>query len=206
VHTVATTHIEKTTDKADIHLKESMKSTPVATGAATTSTVPVPATPAPAPAPVAPAPPAPFDIGKFVGIFAAISLALGAIGSVIAAILTGFFGLVWWKMPLAIVGFILTISGPSMILAWLKLRKRNLAPLLDANGWAINARATINIAFGTTLTHIASLPANAKLNLVDPFAKKKNPWWWILAIFFLLLGAAGYLLWYYGYFTKWGIL
>jgi len=207
VHTVATTHIVKTTDKVDIHLKESLKSTPTATIPTKAATVPIPDTTAPAATPATPTPtPAPFDIGKFVGIFAAISLALGAIGSVIAAILTGFFGLVWWKMPLAIIGFILAISGPSMILAWLKLRKRNLAPLLDANGWAINARATINIAFGATLTHIASLPANAKLNLVDPFSKKKNPWWWILAIFILLLGAAAFLLWHYGYFTKWGIL
>ena len=61
-----------------------------------------------------------------------------------------------------------------MILAWLKLRKRNLAPLLDANGWAINAQATINIAFGNTLTHLATLPENSRLNLIDPFAKRKK--------------------------------
>jgi len=89
----------------------------------------------------------PFDIGKFVGIFAAISLAIGAIGTAIASILTGFFGLALWKMPLAFAGIIICISGPSMVIAWFKLRKRNLAPLLDANGWAINARATINIPF-----------------------------------------------------------
>jgi hypothetical protein len=117
----------------------------------------------------------PFDIGKFVGIFAAISLAIGAIGTAIASILTGFFGLALWKMPLAFAGVIICISGPSMIIAWFKLRKRNLAPLLDANGWAINARATINIPFGNTLTHLAALPENSKLNLLDPFDQKKKP-------------------------------
>ncbi|MFZ4400714.1 MAG: hypothetical protein ACOYO1_11810 [Bacteroidales bacterium] len=147
-----------------------------------------------------------FDIGKFVGIFAAISLALGAIGSVVASILTGFFGLVWWKMPLAVFGIILCISGPSMILAWLKLRKRNLAPLLDANGWAINARATINIAFGNTLTHLAELPENSKLNLIDPFAKKKNPLIPILIITLIVLSLAVYFLWHFGFLYKWGIL
>ena len=54
----------------------------------------------------------PFDIGKFVGIFAAISLAFGALGSVITSILTGFLSLSWWKIPLAFMGVILTISGP----------------------------------------------------------------------------------------------
>ncbi len=198
VHTAATTHIEKTSGKVDTHLKESIQ------------TPEVEPLPAPAPAPVAvqaaaAAPPPAFDIGKFVGIFAAISLALGAIGSVIATILTGFFGLVWWKMPLAILGLMLTISGPSMILAWLKLRKRNLAPILDANGWAINARANINIAFGNTLTQIASLPENSKLNLVDPFSKKKRPLIPVLIILVVLLSAAAYLLWYYGFLAKWGI-
>ena len=61
-------------------------------------------------------------------------------------------------MPIAFVGLLLLISGPSMIIAYLKLRKRNLAPILDANGWAINASAVVNIQFGNTLTHLAELP------------------------------------------------
>lgn len=108
--------------------------------------------------------PAPFDIAKFAGIFAAIGLAFGAIGSALTSIVGGFLALTWWKMPLALLGIILIISGPSMILAWLKLRKRNLAPVLDANGWAINAKATIDIAFGTTLTHLAKIPKITRLN------------------------------------------
>jgi hypothetical protein len=192
VDSTTTSHIEKTSAKVDSGIKESVQASSE--------------TAVPASAPVAPAPQQPFDIGKFVGIFAAISLALGAIGSVIASILTGFFGLAWWKMPIALAGIILCISGPSMILAWLKLRKRNLAPLLDANGWAINARATINIAFGATLTHLATLPENSKLNLIDPFAKKKKPWLLIFFIFMFTLGVATYLLWHYGILAKWGII
>lgn len=146
-------------------------------------------------------PPPPFDIGKFVGIFAALSLAIGAIGTVLVSIFSSFFGLKWWQMPLAIIGVVLSISGPSMILAWLKLRKRNLAPLLDANGWAINARATINIVFGKTLTHLAKLPENSKLNLVDPFAKKKNPTIPIVIALIVAATIVGYLLWYFKIFT-----
>ena len=153
---------------------------------ATPTTDPVPATP----------PATPFDIGKFVGIFAALSLALGAIGSVVMSLLTGFLNLTWWKMPIAVLCIILCISGPSMILAWLKLRKRNLAPLLDANGWAINARASINIVFGRTLTHLAALPKNAHVNLVDPFKKKRSYRPFIIAVI-IALASIAFLLWKY---------
>lgn len=144
------------------------------------------------------APPVPFDIGKFVGIFAAISLALGAIGTALAAVVGGFLGLEWWKMPLAIAGLLLVISGPSMILAYLKLRKRNLAPLLDANGWAINARAAINIRFGRTLTLLATLPAGASVSLIDPFAANRRPYLKYVLFISLLAGVAVYSLWRMG--------
>jgi len=144
-------------------------------------------------------PPAPFDVGKFVGIFAAIALALGAIGSAIASVVAGFLGLTWWKMPIAFAGLLLLISGPAMIIAYLKLRKRNLAPILDANGWAINASAIVNIQFGNTLTHLAELPAGAKINLNDPFTKKKRPIWPALIILSFLVGVLLYVLWHMGY-------
>jgi hypothetical protein len=61
-------------------------------------------------------------------------------------------------------------------LAALKLRSRNLGPILDANGWAINARARINIPFGRTLTEVATLPANAQRSLSDPYAQRPLGW------------------------------
>ena len=66
----------------------------------------------------------------------------------------------------------------------LKLRNRNLGPLLDANGWAVNTRARINIPFGAALTGVATLPAGAKRSLSDPYAEKQTPWgsWMFLLI------------------------
>lgn len=145
------------------------------------------------------APATPFDIGKFVGIFAAISLALGALGGALASIIGGFMALPWWKIPLAFLGIILLISGPSMLIAYLKLRKRNLAPLLDANGWAINARATVNIKFGNLLTQIASLPLDAELNLNDPFSKKGVKPWKVAFFIGFTVGVAIYLIIKYGF-------
>jgi hypothetical protein len=130
----------------------------------------------------------PFDVAKFAGIFAAIGLAVGAIGTALATVITGFMQLVWWKMPIAIAGIMMIISGPSIIIAWLKLRQRTLGPILDANGWAVNARARINIPFGRSLTKVASLPPGAERSLEDPFADKKCKWPLILVgIIFLSL-------------------
>lgn len=138
-----------------------------------------------------------FDVGKFAGIFAAVGLAIGAIGTAIASILTGFFKLPWWQMPLVLVGIMLFISGPSIFLAWLKLRQRNLGRLLDANGWAVNTRAKINIPFGASLTSMARLPSGAVTSLFDPFAEKKRPWkaW----LFVLIVVIAALAAWYKGY-------
>lgn len=127
-------------------------------------------------APVPPAAPAPVDAAKFAGIFAAVGLAIGAIGTALAAVVTGFLGLKAWQMPLALFGLMLLISGPSMAMAFFKLRNRNLGPILDANGWAVNTRARINIPFGAALTQLARLPEGAERTLTDPYAEKRSPW------------------------------
>ncbi|MBP5341295.1 MAG: hypothetical protein J6Y52_02910 [Bacteroidales bacterium] len=114
-----------------------------------------------------------FDIAKFAGIFAAIGLAIGAIGGALAA-LGGFVTAKWYNVILLVAAIIILISGPSMLLAWLKLRKRNLGPVLNANGWAINSNVKVNTAFGKTLTSMAKYP---KMVVNDPFAEKKMAWW-----------------------------
>jgi len=133
-----------------------------------------------------------FDIGKFAGIFAAVGLAFGFVVSAATMLVTGFLSLRMWQMPLALAGVVLLISGPSMLLAAFKLHRRNLAPLLDANGWAINTRARINIPFGASLTAVAELPAGASRELSDPYADRKRPWWllWVLLAVVCLLAFA----------------
>lgn len=134
-----------------------------------------------------------FDIAKFAGIFAAFGMAIGYIGAFFTSLGKGFGDLAekGWYMPiLAIIGLMLVISGPAMIMAWIKLRKRNLAPLLNANGWAINADAVVSVMFGTTLTQQAQFPM---LQLVDPLAKKGMPAWqkWLISaasVLVVLLG------------------
>lgn len=141
-----------------------------------------------------------FDAGKFAGIFAAIGLAIGAIGTALASVITGFLNLSWWQIPLAVIGAVLIISGPSMIIAAMKLRQRNLGPLLDANGWAVNARALINIPFGGSLTHLAKLPPGSERALTDPYAEKEQPWGLYLVLVILVgVAIAG---WRYGWWAR----
>ena len=111
----------------------------------------------------------PFDIAKFAGIFAAFGVAVGMIGTALSGLIESLSGL-GWKLILVFIGIMLVISGPAMVMAWMKLRRRNIAPLLNANGWAVNAASKISIPFGETLTDIARFP-----KLKDPYAKKGNP-------------------------------
>ncbi len=150
------------------------------------------------PAPKAAAP-APFDVAKFAGIFAAIGLAIGAIGTALASVVTSFLGLVWWQMPLALLGIVLFVSGPSMLLAWFKLRARNLAPLLDANGWAVNTNAKLSLSFGAKLTAMATIPVGSSRMLTDPYESTSYAKYWLFLV--ALISIAGWA-WSQGYLSK----
>ena len=136
------------------------------------------------------APAAPFDIAKFAGIFAAIGMAVGLIGAALAGVVASLKGMPFWKLLLIVAVIMLLISGPSMFIAWRKLRKRDLGPILNANGWAVNAKSLVNVKFGKTLTSLAKYP---KLTAVDPEARAKRTRRWLLTILALLVIAAGVL-------------
>jgi hypothetical protein len=110
-----------------------------------------------------------------IGTLAAISVGVGAVGGFLSVVVGHFVSLGFW-MPIGIAGILLAISGPSMLIAALKLRQRNIGPILDANGWAVNAFAKINIPFGAALTKPAALPAGARRILDDPFEEKRQPY------------------------------
>jgi hypothetical protein len=124
-------------------------------------------------------------------VIALISLALGSISAAFASVLVYLGKFEAWQLPLIFAGVMLAVSGPSMIMAFMQLRRRNLGPILDANGWAVNAKAKINIPFGTSLTDVARLPLGSAVDIGDRFAQKSVAWpkllvavfvvWWIFA-------------------------
>ena len=145
-----------------------------------------------------------FDIAKFAGIFAAIGMAIGYIGSFLTSVGGGIKSLCqegWWAPIAAVAGLMLVISGPAMIMAWFKLRKRNLSPLLNANGWAVNADAIVSVLFGGTLTEQAQFPL-----LQAPKTRKlskKQTVWVVIAVIVVALAIAAGVLWALGYRPCW---
>ena len=133
------------------------------------------------------------------GTVAAIGVAIGGIATLFGVLLATLFGLGPW-LPIGILAILLLVSGPAMALAWLKLRRRNLGPILDANGWAINGRARINVPFGAAMTELARLPAGSDRSLDDRYADKRTPWKrWVALAFVLLLAGS----WYAGKLDRW---
>lgn len=127
-----------------------------------------------------------------IGTLAAIGVAIGGITTAFGAAMNAVFsvGILW--LPVYILAAVLMISCPSMILAAMKLRQRNLGPLLDANSWAVNTKAKLNFALGATLTRPARLPENSTRVLVaDPFENKSRKAPIIIAIIVLCAVAAG---------------
>ncbi len=142
--------------------------------------------------------PAPPEKKIDVGVVAALGVAVGAITTAFGILLTWLSGTPLYFLPVYVVAVILLISLPSMILAALKLRQRNLGPILDANGWAVNAKAKINIPFGGSLTQIPRLPPGSHRDMVDPYAESHKGRNRVIAL--LIFAAVVWGLWYFGLF------
>jgi hypothetical protein len=134
-----------------------------------------------------------------VGTVAAIGVAITGGVSALTLILGYVFQLRAWQYPLVVLGLVVVISGPSMVIAWLKLRQRTLGPILEGNGWAINGRVQINVPFGTALTEVATLPPGARRLLEDPYEDKgaaaRKRQFWLLVLLLILVGTALWIRW-----------
>lgn len=141
-----------------------------------------PTTPVAPGTPETPGVPKKFDVG----MIAAIGVAVAGLAGFFTTVIGLFLGLGIF-MPFGILALLMAISGPSMLIAWLKLRQRNLGPILDANGWAVNASAKINVPFGASLTHLRELPEGASRIADDPFGEKPTPWFRYVFLVVLLV-------------------
>jgi len=142
-------------------------------------------------------PPVPKKID--IGTVAAMAVAVGALGTMATAIVTHAQGLMvapFWLVCLVFAALMLVISGPSMLIAWLKLRQRNMGPILDANGWAVNGRVKMNVPFGASLTSVAALPPGSLPASADPYGEKRSPWPGILKVAVIALFLYSFLDWH----------
>ncbi len=125
---------------------------------------------------------------------AALGIAVGLISTAIGGMVSAIAGMPLWKSAVGLVAILLLISGPSMIVTWFKLRARDVAPILNACGWAINRRLRLSLKLGRIFTTEAVLPANAERQLTDPFADDNSVRNRIVAIL-ILVGVVALLWW-----------
>ena len=126
----------------------------------------------PAAAPAAPAAPAAKpDSAMVASSIAVIGVALGAIGSAIGGLIAAVKGVSFYMVLLGILIIFLVVSGPSVLLAWFKMRNRDLAPVLNACGWAVNKKLLMNTRLGREFTHEAVIPFGSHVDPRDPYAQ-----------------------------------
>ncbi|WP_163997279.1 kinesin [Pyxidicoccus caerfyrddinensis] len=126
-----------------------------------TQTVAAPAAAAPAPAAAAPA------TGGIAGMVAAGSIAAAALGSSFAFIVTQVKSLTLVDLISAATLIAIVVMAPAGLLGWLKLRRRNLALLLEGSGWALNDRLMLTPALSSLVTRRPKLPKGARVDRMD---------------------------------------
>lgn len=160
--------------------------------------VPPPGAPPPH---AAPAMPPKMEGVAMASSMAAVGIAVGLLGSAVGGLISTVSGLPLWKTLLGVAGVILAVSGPSVILTYFRLRARDLAPILNACGWAVNGRIKMTMALSREFTGEATLPLDADKDLFDPFADSHRTRNLTLVLAFLL--AVLTLYWRLGWLNDW---
>jgi len=122
-----------------------------------------------APAPAAAAAPTAPNGAAIASSVAALGMGVGMAGAACAGLVGLVAGLPIWKVIAGVVAIILLVSMPSVILAWFKLRARDLGAILNACGWAVNRPLTFSLGLAGTFTHPAKMPMGAAVAR-DPYA------------------------------------
>jgi hypothetical protein len=133
---------------------------------------------------------------------AAMGIAVGLISTAVAGFVNALSRMPLWKTALGLVVLLLIISGPSMILTWFKLRARNVAPILNACGWAVNRNLRLTLKLGRIFTTEALLPPHAEQQLIDPFADDTRVWDYMLCSV-LMLAVLLFFIWRMGWLNYW---
>lgn len=94
-------------------------------------------------------------------------VAFAAIGSALAYVVSELSHLGPAKILLGLAALIGILALPSLVLAWIKIRNRNLAVLLEAGGWALNDRLRLTSALGYLFTRRPDRPLGSRVDWLD---------------------------------------
>ncbi len=124
----------------------------------TVSTGPAPAAP-PVPAPGAA--PAPAPSGQLPGLLVGGGLAFAAISTALTYVIKSILSLHLYEVIIGLFIAILTVLVPTLVVAWIRLRKRDLSAMLEGSTWAINARLRMTHRLSLELTETPPYPKDA---------------------------------------------
>jgi len=125
------------------------------------------------------------------GLLMGGGIAVAALGTAAAFITKTLAGLQWYTIVIGLGCAILAVVLPTSIVAFLKLRRRDLSAILEGSGWAINARMRLTLRQGRLFTQRPQYPRGAR------GIRRKGCWGvLVLAVIIAAAIAAGYFLVY----------
>ena len=159
-----TGRLEKWQAEADAEFSAQLAASVDQTQAAATAAA---TAPAPAAAPAAVPETKGMDPSAIAGVAAAGGLAFAAIGSTLAGIAGFLGGDGLLETGMRVLGLLSIIAAPFALVAWWKLRRRNVSGLLSAAGWALNDELRLSRALGVLFTRRPARPAGSRLDWND---------------------------------------
>jgi len=86
---------------------------------------------------------------------AAIGIGIGMVGAAFASLMAVISSMTWWEMIVGLAAIVVVVSLPSVILAWFKLRRRDIGAILNASGWAINRQMRFSTSRARGFTRVS---------------------------------------------------
>ena len=97
----------------------------------------------------------------------ALSIAISAVSAVIGTVVGIFAGKSIFQIIGMLFGLFMAVSFPAGVFAWLKLRKRDMAIVLEACGWALNDRMRLGKYLGSLFTRRPARPQGSRIETLD---------------------------------------
>jgi len=119
------------------------------------------------------------------GLLAGGGIAVAALGSSVAFITKTLASLSWLELVGSLLILLAAVIVPATLVAFLKLRSRDLSSILEGSGWGINARMRLTRKQAGTFTHFPPYPINS-----SGLGHKS---WWILPL--ILIVVATFIWW-----------
>lgn len=98
-------------------------------------------------------------------------IALGGLAAVLGAVFGLLATLKGWIAVAGLVAAVLALSG---LVGWIRLRKRDMSFLFEANGWALNISMRINRRISRVFTWTPALPKGSVIERFDVLATRED--------------------------------